>query len=166
MKRFSSIFILALMLVCILTGCSSDVPRPEIKKGEFDISVTYEFNGEVKTFSDVYVCEYDGLSWSLDGGYHRSWKGYLKSGKTDDIIELGTTKDGHEVTLLLALYPDYFMGDFVEGYLDVPKPYISVTFVDEEGMSVMSDADEVEEYCGARIVSYEYEEPIKNSFSM
>lgn len=166
MKKFLITLIFAAMLVCIITGCGSTVPRPEIKKGEFDFSVTYEFNGEEKTVSGVYVCEYNGTSWALDGGFHREWKGYIKDGKTEDVIEIGTTKDGGKAELTLALYPDYFMGDFVEGYHDVPKPYLSVTLIDDEGMTVLHGDDEVEEYCGARIVSYEYGDPIENSFSI
>jgi hypothetical protein len=38
--------------------------------------------------------------------------------------------------------------------------------VDDEGISFLHEADEVEEYCGAKIISYEYDEPIENSFGM
>lgn len=116
--------------------------------------------------SGVYVCEYNGTSWALDGGYSRDWNGYIKGGETEDTIEIGTTKDGEKVELNLALYPDYFIDDFVEGYKDVPTPYISVTLVDDEGMRFFHEPDEVEEYCGAKIISYEYAKPIENSFGI
>ena len=125
------------MLVCMLTGCGSISPNPKIKEGEFDFSVTYEFNGETKTVSGVYVCEYDGRSWVLDG----------------NTIELN-----------LVLDPEYLMGDFVEGYDTVPEPYISVTVIDDGGLWFMCEPADVEAHCGAKIVSYEYDEPIKNSF--
>ena len=46
--------------MCTHTGCSGLTSGPEVEKGEFDFSVTYEFEGETKTVSGVYVCEYEG----------------------------------------------------------------------------------------------------------
>ena len=43
--------------------------------------------------------------------------------------------------------------------------YISVKLVDDEGMSFVCEPGEVEEHCGAKIICYEYDELIKNSFS-
>lgn len=165
MKRALLALILTFALVCGLTGCGSTVTQPEIKEGEFNFSVTYEFNGEVKTVSGVYVCKYNGTSWALDGGYSRDWKGYIKDGKLKDVMEIGVTEDGQMVELLLNLCPEYFMDDFIEGYHNFPKPYILVTSVNDDDMVFINEPDEVEEYCGAKIISYEYDEPIKNSFS-
>ena len=165
-KRVFAVLFLALLFTAVLTSCGSTVPRPEITEGEFPFSVTYEFNGELKTISGVYVCKYNGTSWALDGGSHRDWKGYIKDGNVEEMIEIGTTKSGETVDLNLALCPEYFMGDFVEGYHDVPVPYILVTLADDEGISFLHEADEVEEYCGAKILSYEYAEPIENSFQV
>ena len=151
------------MLVCMLSGCGSTAPEPAIQEGEFDFSVTYEFNGEEKNLSGVYVCQYSGSEWTLDGGFHRAWEGYVKNGKTDG-IEIGTTANGEKVELNLAFYPEYFMGDFVEGDRNIPAPYLSITLVDEEGMRILYEPAEVEAYCGAKIISSEYEEPIQNSF--
>ena len=121
---------------------------------------------ERKKVSGVYVCEYNGTSWALDGGAHREWRGYIKDGKVEDVIEIGTTKDGDKVELNLALYPEYFMDDFVEGYDEVSEPYITVRLVDDEGMRFLHEPAEVEENCGAKVISYEYDEPIENSFSI
>ena len=150
MKRIIGVLILVVMFTAVLTSCGHTVPHPEIKEGEFAFSVTYEFNGKAKTVSGVYVCEYNGTSWVLDGGAHRDWKGYIKGGEIEERIEIGTTTNGEKVELNLDLYPDYFMGDFVEGYRDIPAPYILVTLADDEGMSFLHDADEVEKYCGAK----------------
>lgn len=166
MKRFLSALLLTVMFACMLTGCGWTVPRPKIKKAEFHFSVTYEFNAEVKTVSGVYVCEYDGTSWTLDGGSHRKWVGHIQDGNVEDTIEIGTTEDGGTAKLVLALYPDYLMGDFKDIYQDAPKPYISVTLEDDAGMRIIHEPDDVEAYCGAKIISYEYPEPIENSFSL
>ena len=59
MKRIISTMLLMLAFVSTLTSCGFTVPRPEIEEGEFHFSVTYEFNGEIKTIFGIYVCEYD-----------------------------------------------------------------------------------------------------------
>lgn len=152
------------MISIMLVGCLESPNDPTVEKGEFDFSVTYEINGEVKTVSGVYVCEYDGVSWALDGGPHRSWTGYCK-GLEDDLIRIGTTADGQSIDLDLNLYPEYFMGDIEENYREPSKPYIVVTVVGEDGgIGFAHEPDEVEELCGAKIISYTYEEPIVNSF--
>lgn len=165
MKKFISTLIMVFILASVFVSCGDSVPEPEIKSGEFDFSVTYEWNGAEKTVSGVYVCEYSGLSWALDGGYSRDWTGYIKDENTKEPFEIGTTEEGDKIELIFGFYPEYFMDDYVEGDQVVPAPYISVTLADGEDVSVMYDADEVEEYCGARIVSYEYAEPIENSFA-
>jgi hypothetical protein len=163
MKKILILLVLTILLTCLLTSCGLTVPRPEIREGEFDFSVTYEYNGEIKTVSGVYVCAYNGMDWALDGGYYRDWTGYIQGGNTDDYVPIDIV-DGDEIILVLNLVPDYFMDDFIEGYREVPKPYISVTVVDDEGLTFFHEPEEVEKICGARIISYEYAEPIENTF--
>jgi hypothetical protein len=163
-KRVLCSAILIVLLITTLTSCGLDVPRPEVKSGEFDFTVTYEFNGETKTVSGVYVCEYAGLSWSLDGGFHRDWDSYVEG--VDEVVEIGTSPDGGKVELIFAFYPEYFMGEDVSYDLNIPQPYISVTIIDDEGMTILHLPDEVEAHCGARIISYEYDAPIENKFSI
>ena len=141
-----------------------EVPLPEIEKGEFDFTVTYEYDGKVKTISGVYVCEFAGLDFALDGGWSREWVGYIKDSDMEDMIPLGTSPDGEVIHLHLSFVPEYFMGDPTAVAYDVPKPDISVNVKSEEGIAIMNDPAEIEEYCGAKIISYEYEEPIKNTF--
>ena len=149
-----------------LTGCGLTVPRPEIKEGEFDFSVTYEIDGKINTVSGVYVCKYEGVDWALDSGYHRDWSGYIKGGKLEDMIEIGTTDDGGVIQLDFDLYADYFMGDIgsYEEYASVPM--LTVVHIDGEGMSIQNEADVIEDLYGARIVSYKYDAPVENSFGV
>ena len=166
MKKIFSILLLAIALSLVLTSCGLDVPRPEIKTGEFNFSVIYEYGGETKTVTGVYVCEYEGIDWAIDSDFHRDWSGYIKDGKMDGIIKLGDAEDGGEVQLNLHFNPDHFMGDeFIEGE-DPFEAWISVVFVDGEGVRIEHDADVVAELYGARIIDYEYDEPISNSFSL
>ena len=169
MKRRLGFLVLALMLVSMLPGCGLTVPRPEIKSGEFDFTVTYEYNGETVTVSGVYVCEYAGTSWALDGGSSRSWKGYIKGGETEEQILLDTYEDGDELILVIELAPEYFMGDLYEELYGKPAPYLMIAdytdYGDYEGLGFIHDPAEVESICGARIISYEYDEPIVNTFT-
>jgi hypothetical protein len=164
-KRNIGILLLAVILLTMFTGCGFRVARPEIQKGEFAFSVTYEYNGEVKTVSGVYVCEYNGTAWVLDGGFHREWKGYVRGNQTNDRIELGTAAGGGKIELDFDFFPEYFMGDPAAGDREAPVPYISVMLISDEGMSMLYEPEEVEAACGAKIISYEYAAPIKNSFS-
>ena len=165
MKKLICGFILA-VIVFTLTGCGMFVERPEVKEGEFNFSVTYEYAGEIKTVSGVYVCEYADLSWSLEGGYHRDWSGYIKGGGVEDHTEIGIINDGDEIVLVLDLRPDYFMGDYDAEINGIPVPHIMIRSCSEEGMSIIHDADEVEEICGAKIISYKYDSPIENTFGL
>ena len=167
MKRILAFLMALLLLFLSLTGCKSSVPEPEIRSGEFNYSVTYRYGGETKTVSGVYVCEYADLSWALDGGYHRTWSGYIKGGTADDHVSIGTTDSGGEIILVLNLVPDYFMGDYnLALYEDIPKPYIAIhQHTEDGGFSVIYDVDEIEQLCGARLISYRYDAPIVNAFS-
>ena len=157
------------MLSLTLTGCGFTTPRPEIKSAEFNFSVTYEYAGQVNTVSGVYVCEYAGVSWALDGGYSRDWTGYINGLDDNDHIVIDALDGGDEVILVLNLDPDYFMDDYnMELYGSAPAPYIMIKdytdYGDYEGLSIISEAEMVEELCGARIISYDYDEPIDNEF--
>ena len=168
MKRILGVMILVFVFVEMLTGCGLTVPKPEIKTGEFDFSVTYELNGETKTISGVYVCEYNGTDWALDGGFHRDWKGYIKGGTEDTHIEIGTTEDGGTIFLCLRLYPDFLMGEDMNDIMDVSKPYLMIRYPEDElgGVNIIQEADEIEATYGAKIIGYQYDEPIKNTFGL
>lgn len=99
----------------------------------------------------MYVCEFDGIDWVLDGGYHSEWKGYVKDSTTEEVIELETATDGGIVELVLSFDPSHFMGDsYYEG--DEPfVPWISVKIVDDEGLYFENNADLIAETYGARI---------------
>ena len=168
MKRRLIALFLLLTLVGTLTGCGITVPRPEVEEGDFNFSITYEINGKVDTLSAVYMCEFDGVSWSVEGGYGRDWKAHTEGDYEGDDYSaiIGTTEDGGDIVLFFGIYPEYFMNDST-GDRGAPEPslYISYTLdVDEYGL--VSDPLEVEEIYGAKIISYEYDAPIVNTFNL
>ena len=164
MRKLLSTLIAVLLLSLYLTSCGLTVPRPDVKTGEFNFSVTYEYGGEIKTISGVYVCEYNGTDWALDGGSYRDWVGYIGDGTTKECIKLATAEDGGIVELNLYFDPGHFMGDSYEEGDEPFAPMITVRVEDEEGLSFENDADLIAEVYGARIISYEYDEPIENTF--
>ena len=170
MKRKLMALLLTFVLVCTLASCGFAVPRPEIKEGRFDFSITYELNGEAKTLSAVYVCEFDGVSWSLDGGYGRDWRAHTEGdyeGDDDYSAVIGKTEDGGDIILFFGIYPEYFMGDSTADR-GVPEPSVYITYFENEGAEIglVNDPDEVAEIYGAKIISAEYDEPIKNTFGL
>ena len=160
MKRKLTVFILMLILVGTLASCGFGVPRPEVKEGRFNITVTYEHNGEVKKVSAVYVCEYDGIVWyNVNRNPFVNWKEVFEGDiKDGGIIPICTTDDGGEIFISLFLYPEYFMGD--PDYVDY-TPFIraELWYPDE----CIDDADVIAEY-GVKLIECEYDEPIKNSY--
>ena len=169
MKRKWIALALVLTFACMLTSCGLTVPRPEVKEGQFHFSITYELNGEEKTFLGVYVCEFDGTSWSLDGGSGRDWKAHTEGEYEGDDYSavVGKTEDGGDVILFFGIYPEYFMGDSM-GDRGEPEPSIYIAYPEDENGSsgLVNDPEEVAKTYGARIISYEYDEPVQNSFAL
>ena len=170
MKRKLIALLLALVLVGTLTSCGLAVPRPEIKEGRFNFSITYEIRGEVSTFSSAYVCEFDGTSWTIEGGRStRDWASYTEGDhEGDDYCAIvGTTDDGGSIVLFFGIYPEYFMGDLTADR-GIPEPSVYITYPENEyGETVIVNGpDEVEALCGVRIISYEYDEPVENTFGL
>ena len=174
MRRVCVLLLLAALLVSALSGCGLQVPRPEIKVGEFAFSVTYELNGKTKTVSGVYVCEFAGTDWALDGGYSRAWDSYIEYGykaqlsySEDDSVVIGLTENDDTMWLDFGFDPEYFMGD--PGWASwegVPEPALSIGITTEEGFYFETDAAVIEETYGAKLISYEYAEPIENTFGL
>ena len=160
MKRKLSVFILMLTLVGTLASCGFYVPRPEVKEGRFNITVTYELGGEVKKASAVYLCEYDGIVWyNVNRAPFVNWKesfeGDIKDG---GVLPICNTDDGGKIFIGLLLYPEYFMGD--PNYAEYTPIVRAELFYDD---LQTDNADVIAEY-GVRLISYEYDEPISNSF--
>ena len=58
----------------ILYSVFIDMPsKPKVKHGEFPFKLVYEYKGEQHTIKDTIVCDYEGTSWSLEGGNSRDW---------------------------------------------------------------------------------------------
>ena len=141
--------------------------KPEIRYGEFDYSLVYEFNGETKTINDTLVCEYDGISYSLEGK-SINWNSYIK-GTKDENCYLIFEDDEYKLYIYLPIDARYFMNDPVYelyGFEDPGEPWLGYEYVNEGPDTVyqMFSAEDYEEKFGAKIISWEIEEPIENVY--
>ena len=164
MKKIICLLIALLLFSLGLTSCGLTMPRPEVKDGQFDVSVTYEVGGETKTLDLVYVCDYDGVKMSLEGTRYRSWNGHFEGYEDGDVIEVSKNDDGSSIVFNFLIYAEYFMGepDYVDFYPEAKTERIYF----EDGIEMIDYDEELitEEY-GVRIISINYEEPIKNTFN-
>ena len=178
MKKF--VFIISMLIISfILTGCSK-TPVPTVKEGRFNFSVTYEVDGVQETVSSVFVCKYVKVVKTLEGGY-REWDSYIEDSalsarleKTRGYLLLKTINDG-EIFLNLDLSAEYFMADpdFIDlnENTDEPSktisPYVFIEYTsakyEEIAESYSRDVTVLENY-GVKIISFEYDPPIENTY--
>ena len=161
-------FVVTSLLCCYTT-------KPDVSKGEFPFSITYEYKGETGTLSGIYKCEYLG-SDTIFNEHNRYWTG-------ESIIEYDGEYDIPNIvfqdeTMTLAIHefiePGYVMGDplYADWYskhygLDGPQPsieyydYINEISLEDENVN----REELLEEIGFKLIDYSYPEPIENSFS-
>lgn len=161
LKRIAIVFLL-IAATALLSSCVAKLPMPEVTEGRFDFSVTYEINGEVKTYSGVYVCKLDGVLTTFLGS-SLQWKGYIEN-EADVDIPIQTNEDG-VIYINPGFSPEYFMGDPDAVDYDVPKPNLFMIYhSDDPNVSDITGEEEVIEGYGVKLIGYEYAAPIKNTF--
>lgn len=145
------------VLSCFFTGIMKE---PTIKDHEFDYSITYRLDGEIKTYEGGFKCSFDGHDGHDDPTLREYVGVHTKNGNILDSISFTVAqKDGVELSIVADLDAAYLMGD-PDKYEYEPGndvPYLDA--VDSEGYGV-----EVSDFFDAEIISWEYPEPIKNSF--
>ena len=172
MKRKLIVLILVLMLVGMLTSCEVE-PKPTIKEGRFNFSVTYEHCGETKTLSGVFVCNYAGRSFTLEGGdFVRSWEGHIEGIEHaeeiyNSAVLICTTDDGGEIFLDFSLSAPHMMGEpyFADTVIE-PRFFCEYSNEDRTTSESGANSQEIEELYALKIVEYKYDEPIENSFGI
>ena len=164
-KKFflpSIILLSAIAVMCLFGVLDAIVREPVIREGEFPFSITYEVNGKTETIEDVCVCTYAGV-----GGYADPKTRYYHEKIVDsqDMEVPGDyviyKDDNGYIILVTCLYADYLMGDPSDmRYRTECEPYLAYETVQrdeyEEGLELSVH--------GAKIISWDYPEPIKNSF--
>lgn len=142
---------------CFLTGIRME---PVIQEHEFQYSVTYSIDGEVKTHQGSFLCSFIGHD-AHDDPTLRVYDGLHKvDGNVSESAWFSVAqKNGVELSLIINLDADYLMGDpdkyeYVSGNED---PILEAN--DADGYSV-----DISETFDAEIISWELPEPIENSF--
>lgn len=136
-------------------------PRPEITYGEFPFELVYEIDEEVVTVTDTFICKYDGIGMNEGVGKYREWKGYIQ----------GTGQEGiklfEEEGVIIWCYigdPKYYMGEVkylnADCIPNVVKEYPYLSGTSYTGLK----ADELWELYNIRIISWQFSDPVENSF--
>ena len=164
-NRKNAIIILVVYLIATLAllFLGYSVRKPKVAQQEFPFTVTYSYQGETKTISDVYVGEYVPRAKYI-GEDPVAWYGYIKDHDRleSDFYRIGES-DGHRFSINLNMEPGYLMGD--PKYAgSVCQPSGVCHSFDGTNDITVTDPDELAQL-GLSIVSWEYPEPIENTFS-
>ena len=162
-KKAKLILVVYLIATLSLLFLGYSVQKPRVARQEFPFSISYSYQGETKTISDVYVGEYArGAKYLGDDAV--AWYGYIKDHDRleSDFYRLAEV-NGKAFSINLNIEPGYLMGD--------PKHAVSVCqptgvchqFDGTNNIAVTDPAELAE--LGFSIVSWEYPTPIENSFS-
>ena len=140
-----------------------NVRKPAVMQQEFPFTITYSFQGKTETISDFYVGEYAPKAKYL-GDDSVSWYGYIKD---HDRLQWDYYRiaevDGQLYSINLNMEPGYLMGDpAYAGF--VCQPSGAYNYFDGTNDIVITDPAELEKR-GFSIISWEYPQPIENSFS-
>ena len=106
--------IIAIGLILAVASCffTGIMKEPTIKEHEFDYSVTYSVDGEVKTHKGSYQCSFighdghDDPTLRLYDGVHN-----IDGNVSESSWFTVAHKDGVELSLIINLDADYLMGD-------------------------------------------------------
>lgn len=142
--------------------------KPAVSEGEFSFSITYEYLGETKTISGVYVCKFHG-SETIFREHNRYWDGEVVYTEGDCIVHKEEMKT---LAVQPGLEAGYFMGDplhrdHYQVYgLEGPEPHAE--YYDYKNEISITDYDQDEELAaiGFRFIDFSYAQPIENSFSI
>ena len=87
------------------------------------------------------------------------------AGSGNEVL-IATTDDGGEIYIALGFSAAYFMGEPALGEVEAPMPSVYIVYANSTNDIAVIDSDEeaIAQAYGIRIISYEYDEPIENSF--
>ena len=147
-------------IVVILYSMFIDVPAKPIEKhGEFPFELVYEYKGEQITIKDTIVCDYEGNSWSLDGGSSRDWT--CEFGKDEEYGQYYIDKENVPgLYIEVPEAPDYYMGD--EEFSE-EETHPLIMYVDESTGTFYQEKDKVD-VVDIKIIEWKPSEPIQNNF--
>ena len=146
-------------IVTVLYSMFIDVPsKPKVKHGEFPFELVYEYKGEQITIKDTIVCDYDGYSWSLDGGNSRDWTCDLQN--DNEYGQYYIDKENEpDLYIEVPEAPDYYMGD-KEFSKEEAHPLI--VYIDESTGTYYQEKDKVD-VVDIKIIEWKPSKPLEGN---
>ena len=132
--------------------------KPNIEHGEFEFELVYEYKGEQATIKDTIICDYDGYSFSLEGGNSRDWTCTFKN--NDDYVYYVDFENEPDLYIEIPYAPDYYMGD--KKYTkDGASPYLR--YIDHDAGTYYEEKEKID-VVDIKIISWNPSEPLKDNF--
>ena len=151
------ILVLAVVITTVSVIIAGISLKPVVTESEFPFSITYELDGETVTINDVYKVHYNE-----DKAYkYREYIGEIQDKKEDNTYYILKTEENGRIELWTQFYADYLMGDPEYDYFD-EEPFEPRIYYYDEHETEFRDEETLAEH-GAKLISFEYPEPIKNS---
>jgi len=144
----------------ILYSIFIDIPaKPKVIHGEFPFELVYEYKGEQTIIKDTIVCDYEGYSFSLEGGNSRDWICEFEQDEEYGHYYIDKEKEPN-LYIEVPEAPDYYMGDKNESK-EISDPYIR--YIDEATGTNYEEKEKIE-VVDIKIIEWKPSEPIKNNF--
>ena len=146
-------------ILVILYSMFIDMPaKPKVKHGEFPFELVYEYKGEQTTIKDTIICDYEGYSWSLDGGNSRDWTCDLQNDEEYGYYYIDKENEP-DLYIEVPEAPDYYMGD-KEFDKEYSKPVIR--YIDEKTGTNYEEKDKIDAV-DIKIIEWKPSEPLKGN---
>jgi len=146
-------------ILVVLYSMFIDVPsKPKVKHGEFPFELVYEYKGEQITLKDTIVCDYEGNSWSLDGGNSRDWN--CEFSNDDEYGQYYIDKANvPDLYIEVPEAADYYMGD--KEYSE-EEAHPLIMYIDESTGTFYQEKDKVD-VVDIKIIEWKPSKPLKNN---
>ena len=153
--------IIIAIVACLLLSMQK---TPTVAKQDFNFSITYKLDGETKTLNGVYSSRFTGFGGNGVDPLCRYFEGTYKVEGEDDSDRCFTIaeRDGYKLYIVALLNDYYLMGDeeneSYNSYTEAPTLEAEDIDGNQYGETELPDVFDAE------IVSFEYPEPIENTF--
>ena len=133
--------------------------KPNIEHGEFPFELVYKHKGEEITIEDTLTCDFNGYSYSIEGGNSRHWNSLFE--KDNEYGHYYVDKENYpDLYIVVPDYCEYYMGS-KEAIKEYSEPYIH--YIDESTGTYYEEKDKVD-VVETEIVKWNTSEPLKNNF--
>jgi len=154
-------FTLPWIIIAIGTTLKPNPSCPEITYGEFPFRLIYEINEKKIEVEDTLICEYDGIGMNEGQGKYRKWKEYLKSNNKEKAVLL--LNDGARKLYCFIGSAEYYMNDEKYPEHRPLTPRVYMVKLDNKDTAIFIQQELLEIY-KINLISWEFTEPITNSF--